>query len=149
MTFQKLIVNAVDIIDGMDALSIRKIFVRLAVRFIVMDGIKHFIEVLFRMPPVVEQLIIEPQDLRSPKAGGLRVVLAMCSSSLSRVSVWHCCIVSSRAITSAFRRRPTKWMMADHGLILMGETSMSESSTKTIPPPLQNNSFRFTSHPPQ
>ena len=62
MTFQKLIVNAVDIIDGMDALSIRKIFVRLAVCFIVMDGIKHFIEVLFRMPPVVEQLIIEPQD---------------------------------------------------------------------------------------
>ena len=75
MTFQKLIVNAVDIIDGMDALSIRKIFVRLAVRFIVMDGIKHFIEVLFRMPPVVEQLIIEPQDLRSPKAGSLGIVL--------------------------------------------------------------------------
>lgn len=75
MTFQKLIVNAVDIVDGMDALAIRKIFVRLAVRFIVMDGIKHFIEVLFRMPPVVEQLIIETQDLCSPKAGGLGIVL--------------------------------------------------------------------------
>lgn len=148
MTFQKLIVNAVDIIDGMDALSIRKIFVRLAVRFIVMDGIKHFIEVLFRMPPVVEQLIIEPQDLRSPKAGSLGIVLGdvlikpfprLGLALLHRIKPGH--HISIQGVSDDFASLL-------HGLILMGETSMSESSTKTIPPPLQNNSFRFTSHPP-
>ena len=29
-----------------------------------------------------------------------------------------------------------------------GRKICCESNTKTIPPPLQNNSFRFTSHPP-
>ena len=120
MTFQKLIVNAVDIIDGMDALSIRKIFVRLAVRFIVMDGIKHFIEVLFRMPPVVEQLIIEPQDLRSPKAGSLGIVLGdvlikpfprLGLALLHRIKPGH--HISIQGVSDDFRK-PAPRLSLDH-----------------------------------
>ena len=58
MTFQKLIVNAVDIVDGMDALAIREIFVLLAVVLIV----------LFCVTNPMYQFIIETQNLRSPRS---------------------------------------------------------------------------------
>ena len=68
MTFQKLIVNAVDIVDGMDALAIREIFVLLAVVLIVMHDVEHFVKVLFCVTNPMYQFIIETLNLRSPRS---------------------------------------------------------------------------------
>ena len=46
-----------------------------AVALVVLDSAKDFVKVFFGVPPVVQQFIIKPQDLGSPKAGGLGVVL--------------------------------------------------------------------------
>ena len=75
VTFQKLVVNAVDVVDGMDTLAVGKVVVRMAKIFIVLDGVKHFIKVFFGVPPVMNQFVVKSEDLRSPKAGGLSVVL--------------------------------------------------------------------------
>ena len=65
MAFQQLVVNAVDVVDGMDALSIREILVLLAVALIVMHDVEHFVKVLFCVTNPVYQFIIETQNLCS------------------------------------------------------------------------------------